>query len=294
MRDAVDHVEPGRFEGRRQARLVVHVRGAAVLEPTRRPTLQRLALGRAQVIRMQSLDDDVTAWAQDAALLPMCRRASRFEQVTRAVDVQHRVERAVGQRQGRRVRQDALAQPLQDVEAHIQAHRIDARRLQGAQQLAVAAAQLQDASTQPRSQVREGALTAPRRLVGVVEPVPWIRRATHSASTAKNLIRKARLEPTMARRRNKGEERAVAKRRIDTLLAVAEREAAGPDADLAHAHARTARRIALRYQMKPPALKALTCRKCGVLRTSTTTRVRLRGRITTTCTCGHIHRRPLP
>lgn len=100
----------------------------------------------------------------------------------------------------------------------------------------------------------------------------------------------------MAKRRNKGEEKHLARRRIDRLLAVARREALGPDRDLADAHAGLALRIARRYQTGLRRdQRAQVCRKCATYRTHETCRVRLRaGRVTTTCLrCGDVHRRPL-
>ncbi len=95
----------------------------------------------------------------------------------------------------------------------------------------------------------------------------------------------------MARRRNKSQERHIAKGRIDRLLRNAEREALGPDPDLADRHAALAKRVAMRYQIPCRPL----CR-CGVFPVpGRNTRVRIHaGRVITTCTCGHIRRRPIP
>lgn len=100
----------------------------------------------------------------------------------------------------------------------------------------------------------------------------------------------------MARRRNKGEEKHIARKRIDALLAAARSETLGPDRDLADRHAGLALRVARRYQATlRPDQKAQVCRKCGAYRTHDSSRVRLRaGKITTTCLrCGAVHRRPL-
>lgn len=109
------------------------------------------------------------------------------------------------------------------------------------------------------------------------------------------MISKGLLKPTMARRRNKGEERAIAAKRMDILLARARVEALGPDADLAPRYVAMARKVAMKQQMPlRPHHKVQMCRGCNALRTSQTTRVRIhRGRIITTCACGHTHRRPL-
>lgn len=100
----------------------------------------------------------------------------------------------------------------------------------------------------------------------------------------------------MAKRRNKGEERQIAARRIDALLDRARGETLGPDADLADRYATIASQVARKYQMPlRPHQKAQVCRSCQAYRRSETHRVRIhRGRIITTCPCGRIHRRPLP
>ncbi len=99
----------------------------------------------------------------------------------------------------------------------------------------------------------------------------------------------------MARRRNKGEERQIVARRLDALLASARAEALGPDADLADRHAAIATHVSRRYQMPlRPHQKTQVCRACKRYRRAATTRVRIhRGRLITTCQCGHVHRRPL-
>ncbi len=100
----------------------------------------------------------------------------------------------------------------------------------------------------------------------------------------------------MARRRNKGEERQIAARRLDVLLGQARNESLGPDADLSDRYVAIATQVARKYQMPlKPHQKAQTCRACKRYRRSQTSRVRIhRGRLITTCQCGHIHRRPLP
>lgn len=102
----------------------------------------------------------------------------------------------------------------------------------------------------------------------------------------------------MARRRDKGEERAVAAARIDALLATARAERlAHPASPLPHRHVDLALRIAQKYQTGLARhQKAQLCRACGAFRSAATSRTRLRGgRVATTClTCGHVARRPLP
>lgn len=101
----------------------------------------------------------------------------------------------------------------------------------------------------------------------------------------------------MAKRRDKGEERAVAERRIRTLLAraraehLADRGSALPDR-----YAALTLRLAQRYQTGLPRdAKAQVCRACGTFRTPSSSRTRLvGGRIATTCLrCGDVARRPL-
>jgi RNase P subunit RPR2 len=101
----------------------------------------------------------------------------------------------------------------------------------------------------------------------------------------------------MAKRRDKGEERAVAERRISTLLARARAEhladAASP---LPDRYAALSLRIAQRYQTGlPREAKAQVCRACGAYRTATTSRTRLTGgRLSVTCLrCGAVARRPI-
>jgi len=105
----------------------------------------------------------------------------------------------------------------------------------------------------------------------------------------------------MARRRDKGEERAVAERRIRGLLQRARAEhlaarAAGATSPLPDRYAALSLRLAQRYQTGLPRdAKAQVCRSCGASRTSATSRTRLLGgRVATTCLrCGHVARRPL-
>jgi RNase P subunit RPR2 len=101
----------------------------------------------------------------------------------------------------------------------------------------------------------------------------------------------------MAKRRDKGQERAVAERRIRTLLAAARTEHLADGASgLPDRYAALALRVAQKYQTGLPRdAKAQVCRACGAYRTPTTSRTRLAGgRIATTCLrCGAVARRPL-
>lgn len=101
----------------------------------------------------------------------------------------------------------------------------------------------------------------------------------------------------MAKRRDKGEERALAERRIRTLLAraraehLADRGSALPDR-----YAALSLRVAQKYQTGLPRdAKAQVCRACGAYRTPATSRTRLvGGRIAVTCLrCDAVARRPL-
>jgi RNase P subunit RPR2 len=101
----------------------------------------------------------------------------------------------------------------------------------------------------------------------------------------------------MAKRRDKGEERAVAERRIAILLARARAEhladAASP---LPDRYAALVLRLAQRYQTGlPREAKAQVCRACGAYRTASTSRARLTGgRLSLTCLrCGAVARRPI-
>jgi len=101
----------------------------------------------------------------------------------------------------------------------------------------------------------------------------------------------------MAKRRDKGAERAVAERRVRTLLGLARGELlADPASRLPDRYAALSLRVAQRYQTGLPRdAKAQVCRACGAFRTSATSRTRLLGgRVATTCLrCGHVARRPL-
>ncbi|HEX2066340.1 MAG TPA: hypothetical protein VHI93_05955 [Candidatus Thermoplasmatota archaeon] len=100
----------------------------------------------------------------------------------------------------------------------------------------------------------------------------------------------------VARRRNKGEERDTATRRIDQLLAAARAETLARRPGLAHRYGQLSLRIAQKYQSGlTPSQKAALCRKCGAPRSAATSRTRLAaGRLAVTClVCGHIARRPL-
>lgn len=101
----------------------------------------------------------------------------------------------------------------------------------------------------------------------------------------------------MPRRRNKGEERDVAVRRIDVLLARARAEALAGRGELADRYAHIGLAIAEKYQTgRTPAQKTQVCRGCtAFLVPGRTSRTRIAaGRVITTCLrCHHVARRPI-
>ncbi len=111
------------------------------------------------------------------------------------------------------------------------------------------------------------------------------------------LINKARVRTQVAKRRDKGEERRIARQRVQHLFDLAGEASLGPDGDLASRYTSLARRVAMKYQLQlTRAQKTQLCRNCNAFRVpGRTSRTRLqKGRIITTClSCGTIHRRPL-
>lgn len=100
----------------------------------------------------------------------------------------------------------------------------------------------------------------------------------------------------MPKRRDKGEERAIAVRRLDLLLAAARAERAGGRPELADRYGVLALAVAQKYQTGlEPRHKQQLCRKCGAVAGAETRRVRVvAGRIVTTCLrCGAVRRQPL-
>lgn len=98
-------------------------------------------------------------------------------------------------------------------------------------------------------------------------------------------------------RRDKGEERDIAVRRIDTLLALARLEALAKRGDLADRYAHLSLQVAQKYQTGLlRRQKAQVCRACATfLVPGRSARTRLAaGNVVTTCLrCGNIVRRPL-
>lgn len=98
------------------------------------------------------------------------------------------------------------------------------------------------------------------------------------------------------RHRRKGEERQIARRRIEHLFELAHRRTLAGDDKLADRAVGLARRIAMRYQTGLlRGERDRLCRSChAYLAPGTSARVRAHGgMVRTTClTCGHVQRRP--
>lgn len=97
-------------------------------------------------------------------------------------------------------------------------------------------------------------------------------------------------------RRDKGEERAIARERIATLVARAEDALRAGRDDRAHRYAELAWRVKTTYQLRGSALDGRVCRAChAFLLPGRTSRVRLTGgkRSTTCLRCGAVRRKPL-
>lgn len=100
----------------------------------------------------------------------------------------------------------------------------------------------------------------------------------------------------MARRRDKGRERALAEERIARLVALAESAGRAGRWDFAHRYARIAQLLNLKHELGTPAvLRDRVCRACSAfLVPGATARVRLRSgkRVVTCLACGAARRRP--
>lgn len=100
----------------------------------------------------------------------------------------------------------------------------------------------------------------------------------------------------MARRRNKGQERDIARERIERLLGLATEALREGRGDRADRYADLAWRIKLRYQLSDSGVERFVCRAChAFLLPGVSSRVRLtRGKRSVTCLgCGETRRRPL-
>lgn len=100
----------------------------------------------------------------------------------------------------------------------------------------------------------------------------------------------------MARRRDKGRERALAEERIAQLVALAGEAGRAGRWDRAHRYAEIAHLLSLKHELgTPAALRGRVCRACrAFLVPGATARVRLREgkRVTTCLRCGAVRRRP--
>lgn len=96
-------------------------------------------------------------------------------------------------------------------------------------------------------------------------------------------------------RRNKGEERAIARERIDRLVALADAATLTKRMDRAARYCELAWAVKTRYQLRGTAIDGRRCRACGAFLAPGTMRVRLReGHRSVTClACGATRRRPL-
>jgi ribonuclease P protein subunit RPR2 len=97
-------------------------------------------------------------------------------------------------------------------------------------------------------------------------------------------------------RRNKGEERDVARARVARLVDLAQEALRADRRDRADRYALLGWRIKTRYQLRATPLDARVCRGCfAFLQPGVTARVRIRdGRRVTTClACGRVRRKVL-
>lgn len=97
-------------------------------------------------------------------------------------------------------------------------------------------------------------------------------------------------------RRNKGEERVIARERVARLVDLAQEAARGGRVDRANRYADLAWRVKTTYQLRDSDIDARICRACrAFLAPGLTARVRLTGgRRSVTClACGHVRRKLL-
>ena len=96
-------------------------------------------------------------------------------------------------------------------------------------------------------------------------------------------------------RRNKNEERDIARGRVERLVALAEAALAAGRGERAARYGELAWRIKTTYQLRACAIDGRRCRACGAFFSAATRRVRVRDgiRITTCLSCGAVRRRPL-
>lgn len=97
-------------------------------------------------------------------------------------------------------------------------------------------------------------------------------------------------------RRNKGEERVIAKERVARLVTLTQAALRAQHEERAHRYAEHAWRLKTTYQLRGTAIDGRVCRVChAFLQPGRTSRVRLTGgKRTTTCLrCGAMRRHPL-
>jgi ribonuclease P protein subunit RPR2 len=97
-------------------------------------------------------------------------------------------------------------------------------------------------------------------------------------------------------RRNKGEERAIARERIAKLVTLADDAMRARRDDLAHRYAELAWALKTTYQLRQCGIEPRICRACkAFLVPGRTSRVRIAGgvRVTTCLRCGAIRRKVL-
>lgn len=96
-------------------------------------------------------------------------------------------------------------------------------------------------------------------------------------------------------RRNKNEERDIARERVVRLVELAERAVVAGHLARADRYGDLAWRVKTTYQLRGTALEGRVCRSCRAFLSSATSRVRLQGghRSVTCLKCGAIRRRPI-
>lgn len=96
-------------------------------------------------------------------------------------------------------------------------------------------------------------------------------------------------------RRNKREERDIARERVERLVTLADAAVLGKRADRAARYCELAWSVKQRYQLRKTAIDGRRCRACGAFLAPGTMRVRLReGQRSVTCLgCNVTRRRPI-
>lgn len=96
-------------------------------------------------------------------------------------------------------------------------------------------------------------------------------------------------------RRNKREERDIARERVERLVGLADAAIVAGRLDRAARYGELAWRVKTTYQLRKTAIDGRRCRACGAFFSGATRRVRVRDgiRVTTCLACGAVRRRPL-